>query len=99
MPWVIAGAGALAVAVLVPLVATQTPRLAPETRRRATTNIAVLVIMCTLITEAFAFQNVWGSMVVRRRGDLQRDRGSFHVAKTPRRLIGNVEDDPPGAGA
>lgn len=67
MPWVIAGVGALAAAVLVPLMATQTPRLDQETRRRATTNIALLVIMCTLIAEAFAFRNAlaqWTTVIV-----------------------------------
>ena len=64
LPWVIAGVGAISAAVLVPLMATQTPRLPPDTRRRAVTNIATIIVLCTLIAESFAFKDAaWSKLV------------------------------------
>ena len=56
LPWVIAAGGAIAAAVLVPLMATRTPRLAPDTRRRAVTNMAIIIVGVTSIAELFVFQ-------------------------------------------
>lgn len=65
LPWVIAGSGALALAVLVPLMATQTLRLLPDVRRRAVTNIAAIIVMCTLIGELFVFVDApWARTVM-----------------------------------
>jgi hypothetical protein len=56
LPWVIAAGGAIAAGVLVPLMATRTPRLAPNTRRRAVTNMAVIIVSVTWIAELFVFE-------------------------------------------
>ena len=65
LPWVVAGVGGLALAVVVPLMATQTPRLPPDVRRRAVTNIAVLIVACTLIGEWIVFRDApWSGSVI-----------------------------------
>jgi hypothetical protein len=64
-PWVVAGIGALGAAVVVPLMATQTPRLLPDVRRRAVINVAVLIVCCTLIGEWIVFRDApWSGSVV-----------------------------------
>ena len=61
LPWVIAAGGALVAAVLVPLMATRTPRLPPDTRRRAVANMAVIIVGATLVAEMFVFQGAGSS--------------------------------------
>jgi hypothetical protein len=64
LPWVIAFAGAIAFAIAVPLMATQTPRLTSDTRRRAVTNVAVIIVVCTIVAETFVFKDApWSRFV------------------------------------
>ncbi|MDQ6943528.1 MAG: hypothetical protein M3169_13580 [Candidatus Eremiobacteraeota bacterium] len=45
--------------------ATQTLRLLPDVRRRAVTNIAAIIVMCTLIGELFVFVDApWARTVM-----------------------------------
>jgi hypothetical protein len=50
LPWIIAAGGVVSLAII-PIMAAKTRRLAPERRRRALTNFAVIIVACTLIAE------------------------------------------------